>query len=179
MNDYQDHDAFTAQLLAVQRRLYAYILTTLPNLADADDVLQETNATLLQNRESFAPGTEFAPWACRVAYFQVLAYRKRHQRERDRLLFADEDLLQNLASETNEQWASREELMLARLEPCMSEVSVSHRELLKFRYSQNMSSRQIAANTGRSAVAVRRALYRVRMQLLECLQRDAKKEERP
>jgi RNA polymerase sigma-70 factor, ECF subfamily len=178
MNNCQDHDAFTAQLVAVQRRLYAYILTALPNLQDADDVLQETNAILLQNRESFASGTEFGAWACRVAYFQVLAYRKRQQREHGRLLFADEDLLQNLVSEASEQWASREELMLARLERCMAEVSVSHRELLKFRYSENLSSRQIAANTGRSAAAVRRALYHVRTQLLECLQRDAKKEER-
>ena len=61
MSDCQDHDAFTAQLVAVQRRLYAYILTALPNLQDADDVLQETNATLLRSRESFASGTEFAP----------------------------------------------------------------------------------------------------------------------
>ena len=52
MSDCQDHDAFTAQLVAVQRRLYAYILTALPNLQDADDVLQETNAALcgVENR---------------------------------------------------------------------------------------------------------------------------------
>ena len=87
--------------------------------------------------------------------------------------------MQNLVSEASGQWASREELMLARLAQCMSEVSISHRELLKLRYSENLSSRQIAAHTGRSATAVRRALYRVRTQLLECLQRDAKKEERP
>ena len=133
MNDHQDHDAFAAQLVAVQRRLYAYILTGLPNLEDADDVLQETNAVLLRNRESFTPGTEFGAWACRVAYFQILAYRKRQQRERGRLLFADEDLLQSMASETSAQWANREELLLARLEQCISKVSASNRELLRFR----------------------------------------------
>jgi RNA polymerase sigma-70 factor (ECF subfamily) len=176
MLDSRENDGFTTQLIAVQRRMYAYIVTIAPNLQDADDILQKTNAVLLQSRESFAPGTEFGAWACRVAYFQVLAHRKQQQRERGHLLFADEELLQNLAGEASEEWADRESRMLAKLERCMSEVSDSHRELLKLRYSENLSSKHIAATTDRSAPAVRRALYRIRMQLLECLQRDTKED---
>jgi RNA polymerase sigma-70 factor, ECF subfamily len=179
MSDCQDHDAFTRQLVAVQRRLYAYILTLLPNLVDADDVLQETNAALLRSREQFTPGTDFGAWACKVAYFQLLTLRKRRQRERGRLLFADDELLQSLAGEASQQWGSREAAMLARLEGCMSEIGLSHRELLKLRYHDNLSSKQIAANTGHSDDAVRRTLYRIRTQLLACLQREARKEDGP
>ncbi len=85
MDNPLDHDEFTSQLVAVQRRLYAYILTILPNLADADDVLQDTNSVLLRKRKEYAAGTEFGAWACRVAYFEVLALRKKRQRERGRL----------------------------------------------------------------------------------------------
>ena len=149
MSDRQDYDAFTAQLVATQRRLYAYILTVLPNLADADDILQETNITLLRKRDEFTPGTEFGAWACRVAYFELLARRKQQQRERCRLLFADENLLQNFASEASEQWADREEAMLSRLQRCMAEISVSHSELLRLRYSDNLSSKNIAEKNRR------------------------------
>jgi RNA polymerase sigma-70 factor, ECF subfamily len=170
-------DAFNAQLLAAQRRLYAYILTLLPNLEDADDVLQETNAAILRSRETFEPGTEFGAWACRVAYYQVLTLRKKQYRERGHLLFADEDLLRMFANEAGAQWQRHEKAMLGRLERCMAEISDSRRELLKLRYHENLSSKQIAANTGHSDSAIRRALYRIRTQLLSCLQREAKKEE--
>ncbi len=177
MSDRQNYDAFTTQLVAVQRRLYAYILTLLPNLADADDILQETNAALLRSRDQFIPGTEFGAWACRVAYFQVLTLRKKQQRERCRLLFADDDLLQSFANEASEQWKGREEIMLARLERCMAEISAARRELLKRRYHDNLSSKQIAADTGDSDSAIRRTLFRIRTQLLACLKREENKEE--
>jgi RNA polymerase sigma-70 factor (ECF subfamily) len=89
MGNSLDHDVFTTHLMAVQRRLYAYILTILPNLSDADDVLQDTNAVLLRKRTQFVAGTEFGAWACRVAYFEVLALRRKRQRERSHVLFAD------------------------------------------------------------------------------------------
>jgi RNA polymerase sigma-70 factor (ECF subfamily) len=176
-HDRQDYDEFAAQLVAVQRRLYAYILTLLPSVESADEVLQETNAAILRSREQFVTGTEFGAWACRVAYYQLLTLRKRQQRERSRLLFADEDVLQRFSSEASEQWKNREEPMLTRLERCMSEISDSHRSLLKMRYDDNLTSKQIAAHTGHSDSAVRRTLYRIRTQLLACLQREARNEE--
>jgi RNA polymerase sigma-70 factor, ECF subfamily len=112
-----------------------------------------------------------------VAYFQLLTFRKKRQRERGRLLFTDEDLLRRFADEAGQQFQHREETMLARLERCMAEIAASHRKLLKWRYHDNLSSKQIAADTGNSDNAVRRALYRIRTRLLTCLQREAKKED--
>ena len=175
-DDCHEHDQFTAQLVAVQRRLYTYILTLLPNPEHADEVLQETNAAILRGRKQFTPGTEFAAWACRVAYFQLLTHRKRQQRERGRLLFADEDALQVFAAEVSKQWDSREAGMLARLERCISKISDAHRKLLDFRYQDDLTSQQIAAQSGQSDSAIRRTLYRIRTQLLSCMQREARKE---
>lgn len=172
-----DHDMFTAQLVAVQRRLYAYILTLLPNPEYADEVLQETNATILENRERFTAGTEFGAWACRVAYFQLLTHRKRQQRERSRLLFADEDALQHFATEVSSQWDSRAAGMLARLERCISKISDAQRMLLNLRYQDNLTSQEIASQSGKTDSAVRRTLFRIRTQLLSCLQREARKED--
>ena len=179
MGNSLDHDAFTSQLVAVQRRLYAYILTILPNLADADDVLQETNSVLLRKRKEYTVGTEFGAWARRVAYFEVLALRKKRQRERGRLLFADQSLLDNLAQEAVDRFTTGDQGLLARLERCSEKLSPFHRQLIRFRYGSNILSEQIAEKLGRSAGAVRQLLYRIRTRLLKCVQDDAMPEEDP
>lgn len=178
MSDSLGYDVFASQLVAVQRRLYSYILTLLPSLSDADDVLQETNTVLLRKREQFVPDTDFGAWACRVAYFEVLTYRRRKHRERSRIFFTDEELLDDLAGEATARYARDESIPVTRLEGCMGKLSPLHRELLRLRYRKKQSSEQIAAVTGRSANAIRQLLYRVRTQLLTCLQREQKKEER-
>jgi RNA polymerase sigma-70 factor, ECF subfamily len=174
-----NRDAFTSQLVAVQRRLYAYILTLLPNLADADDVLQETNTVLLRKSEEYQEGTEFGAWACRVAYFEVLALQKKHSRERTRLVFTDERLLNDLAGEADERFDVIDSPVLTRLEECMDKLNPLHRQILRFRYGNNLLAEQIAKTMGRSATAVRQLLYRIRTQLLKCAQDDATTEEKP
>lgn len=174
-----DYDAFTTQLVAVQRRLYAYILTILPHLADADDVLQETNSVLLRKREEYAPGTEFGAWACRVAYFEVLAFRKRRQRERGHVLFADQSLLNNLADEATERFAAGDHGLLSRLERCLQKLSPLHRQAIHSRYGASPWTEQAAEGTGRSGSALRQLLYRIRMQLLRCMKDDQAKEVDP
>ena len=150
MNESPGYDAFAGELVAVQRRLYSYILTLVPSLTDADDVLQETNTVLLRKRKQYVPNTEFGAWACRVAYFEVLAYRRRRQRQRARVLFADETLLDHLAAEAAQRYAEDEAVPVARLEHCMGKLSLLHRHLLQLRYRQNQSSDEIAATVGRS-----------------------------
>jgi RNA polymerase sigma-70 factor (ECF subfamily) len=179
VDNLQGYDRFTCQLVASQRRLYSYILTLVPSLTDANDVLQNSNVVILAKRQEYQPDTEFGAWACRVAYFEVLAYRRRKAREHNRLLFAADQLLDELAGEAVERYGSEDDAPVSRLERCMSKLSDTYRELIRLRYHNSLSSEEIAANTGRSASAVRQLLYRVRTQLLSCMQREERQEEHP
>ena len=73
---------FVQLLTQNERRLYAYILSLVPRWADADDILQETNLRLWEEFDKYLRNTDFASWAMRVAFFQVLTFRKRHGRDR-------------------------------------------------------------------------------------------------
>lgn len=93
-------DEFVALLTSSQRRLCGFICTLVVDLADAEEVLQETNLTLWQQADRFEPGTDFMAWACRVAHFKVLKWRDARKRQRSHF---DEDVIEVLAA-----WVWRE-----------------------------------------------------------------------
>src|SRR5437870_11010677 len=74
--------AFLRLFLQNERRLYAYILTLLPNRADADDALQEASLAMWDKFDYRNPPNDFLAWARRVAYYKVLDVYKRARRGR-------------------------------------------------------------------------------------------------
>src|SRR5947208_4499624 len=75
---------FLRQFLRNERRVYAYILTLLPNRADADDALQEASLAMWDKFDTRDPPADFLAWARRVAYYKVLDVYKRASRGRVR-----------------------------------------------------------------------------------------------
>jgi RNA polymerase sigma-70 factor (ECF subfamily) len=90
-------DEFVRLLSQNQRRIFHYVLSLVPTWDDAEEIVQETNLVLWREFGRFQGGTNFAAWSCKVAFHQVLAWRKR--RKRDRLEFSIE-FLEVIAEET-------------------------------------------------------------------------------
>ena len=67
---------FVRRLTGCQPRLYAYIMTLVLDPHEADDVLQQANLVMWEKLDEFLACENFDALACRVAYFQVLAYRR-------------------------------------------------------------------------------------------------------
>lgn len=158
---------FITQLTAHQSRLLAYIRSLTAGVHYAEEVLQRTNLVLWEKREQFEPGSNFGAWACRVAYFEVLAWRKQQQRERARLEF-DDELLERIADRTPE--------LLDQLEPrrealriCLSKLKTAERELLERRHLQDWPVRQLAEKDGRSEKGIYKALARLHAALRRCI----------
>ena len=91
---------FLPLFLRNQQRLYAYILTMLPNRADADDALQEASLAMWDKFDEQCPPNDFLAWARRIAYYKVLDVYKRGQR--GRVLFSQE-MLERVAETAAEQ----------------------------------------------------------------------------
>lgn len=166
MDETQRHiDRFVECLTNEQRDLYAFILTLLPRVQDADDVLQETNRILWTRRDDFLPDSNFRAWARRIAHYQVLAHLKRQRRDSHRL---SPDLIEQLAQETPPEQRLSERLLNA-LVHCMGKLSEVHRRLVNLRYDEMLLAPQIAERTGRSPVAIRQALFAIRKDLTHCI----------
>jgi RNA polymerase sigma-70 factor (ECF subfamily) len=159
-------EPFVRELLASQGAIYAYAMSLLGKPQQAEEVLQETNVVLCRQAEEFPNVTDFTAWACRIAYFQVLTYRKR--RQRDRHCFNDNllGLLAEEASSHAEEFARRQRA----LAECLEKLPDKQRDMVMQRYSAFGSVQAVAQQHGRTPGAIRQTLFRVRTALLKCIE---------
>ncbi len=160
---------FLRLFLQNERRLYAYILTLLPNRADADDVLQEASLVMWDKFNDEHPPTDFAAWGCRIAYYKVLDCCKKQQRSR---VFFSQTLLERLSETAIEQTASLQlDERRDALAACIEKLRPRDRELLAHRFAEGATIQTAAAHDGRSIDAVYKALAKIRQILFDCVTR--------
>jgi len=168
---------FVRRLTGCQPRLYAYITTLVLDPHEADDVLQQANLVMWEKLDEFLACENFDALACRVAYFQVLAYRRDRSRDRRRLLF-DDQLIENLAVAAGGKTDAFQGY-LAALRDCMAKLPDVQRELVRRRYEPGGSVNNIAADSGDSPNSVSASLYRIRKLLLACIRENLAKDRDP
>jgi RNA polymerase sigma-70 factor, ECF subfamily len=162
-----EKEQFVRLLASHQRRIYAYILSLVPNWADADEIFQETNVRLWRDFAQFNLDTDFAAWAIRVAYYQVLTWRKRAARSQ---LVFDDDIVKSIAQRHDELMPQAEARHRA-LGECIKELSTQSRELLAQCYAPGARVKEVAQSLGRTGPAVYKALQRIRAALRVCVER--------
>lgn len=148
-----------------QRRIFGYIYTLVPDRQDAQDILQETSVVICEKFDQFRPGTDFAAWACQIAYWEVR--RARQKFARSKVIFNQEvvDAIAETAAELLPEMGARHEA----LAKCLQKLHPRDRELLLTRYEPGSGVEEAAQRSGRSLVAAYKALARLRKLLLDCV----------
>jgi RNA polymerase sigma-70 factor (ECF subfamily) len=165
---------FLRLFLQNQRRLYAYILTLLPNRADADDVLQETSLAMWDRFDADSPPTDFLAWGRGFAYHKVLDFYKKAERAKARLSRVFVQRLAETAAAQAEglQLDARREA-LAR---CVEKLTPRDRDLLTRRFADGATTQSTSQQVGRSVEAVYKALAKLRESLFDCVQKSLARE---
>jgi RNA polymerase sigma-70 factor (ECF subfamily) len=167
---------FLRLFLQNKHRLYAYVLTLLPNRADAEDVFQEASLVLWDKFDEQHPPDDFAAWGCRIAYFKVLDFCKTSQRRRVRF---SQTMLERVSETAIEQAGPLQlDERRAALEGCLEKLGARDRELLSRRYSEGATTQTTADALGRSVDAVYKALAKIRQALFDCVTRTLAQEGR-
>ena len=156
-----------------QRGIYAFIRTLLYRPDDAEEVFQETCIALWRSFDQFESGSNFGAWAREIARHRVLAFGKK--RLGDRHVFSVETL-NRLADDVARDTDLVERRQQA-LTHCLKRLPESDQELLKRRYASDMTTVQLAENTGRSLSTLYKSLRRIRRALLQCIRITMKSEE--
>jgi len=157
-----------ARIAASQRPLYAYIRSLVTPWGSVEDVLQEVNLVLWRKAGEFDGRGDFLTWACRIAYLQVLAHRKKVQR--DRFVPLDESILADL-SEPLADRVRETDSRLDALRLCLDSLSSDARMLISARYREGGSAQAVAKEVDRPPGSVRVTLHRIRKILLACIQK--------
>lgn len=148
-----------------QPRLCAYIRSLIGDEHSSKDILQETNLTMLKKSRDFILGTNFTAWSFRIAYFEVLTWRRRMGRSK---LHFDNDLIESLAAVV-EEVSPAYDRRLEALTHCIRQLPERQREIIERRYLKSESVQSIADEMGFRANAASQLLFRARAALLKCV----------
>ncbi len=173
MND--RHAEFVRLLKRHDRRLAAYIFSMVPDWNDAEDLLQDTCVRLWEQFEEYRPDGDFGAWACTVARYMVLAYRKRVEREK--LQFRS-DVLDALEAQVAGGHAESERRLQALVD-CVRKLSDFARDLLHRCYAKGAKIKDVAVEMGMTVNGAYLTLSRLRHDLHDCVEAALRQENKP
>lgn len=158
-------DEFVQLLAKYQLPLYTFIVALVARPDDAEDIRQNTNLVLCKKSDEL-PGIEnFHAWARKIAYLEVLKYRRAQGSKREVLSNEVVELLADMAVERSDLLDERR----SALRYCIKKLVPLDLELLAARYRDGLSLKAIAEKLGRSASSVRHSMSRVRRRLKHCV----------
>ncbi|RMF99935.1 MAG: sigma-70 family RNA polymerase sigma factor [Planctomycetota bacterium] len=166
---------FVRLFAAAQRRLFLYALSLLHDPVEAEEVVQSASVVLWQKFDDFAPDSDFTSWACRVLYYEILKWRERRAKQGVSL---SPEFLESLADEAS-LLLNNVDRRRDALHRCLAKLRPRDREMLLERYRDGNTTETIAERYNRTVGAVRRALHRLRMSLVECIRREMAQSEHP
>jgi RNA polymerase sigma-70 factor (ECF subfamily) len=173
MTESSKTNEFLRLLMANQRRIYAFIMTMVPNHGDAEDLFQETVLLMWSKFDSFTPGTSFAAWGYTIARYQILSVRKRHSTRGVLFSQTAAELLQNESDRFTEQTDSR----MQALRLCIDKLGQRDYELICMRYRDEVTIKSIAQQMGRSVQGIYKRIARIHDALLRCVRKAISAEE--
>ncbi|HIG31815.1 MAG TPA: sigma-70 family RNA polymerase sigma factor [Verrucomicrobiales bacterium] len=168
MPEHDRTEEFICLLARYERQVSTYVMVMVPHVADAEDIIQEAKLVMWRHFSKFKAGTSFLAWARKIAFHQVLAFRKRKQR--DRLQFSEEFL--TVIAEEAENASDYLEKRRRTLTDCIEKLQGQHREIIQLRYHQGLGVEAIADRVDRTEGALYRVLSRIRQMLHSCVSRQ-------
>ena len=163
---------FLSLFLRSEREIFRYVAVLVPNVADAEDIVQQTAITLWEKFGAYDPNLPFAPWACRFALNKVRQWIERRQRWQALL---EGGLAEELA-QRREELRPELEVRLKHLEGCMNKLREDQYALVEAYYYRRDSVEKLAEASSRTVAATYKALQRIRQTLQGCMESASKPE---
>lgn len=166
-----DHTIKVQQLFVKhQSGIKAFILSLLPDFAEADDVLQEAFLVVTRKAREFNLESNFMAWVLTITRFKVLEAFRRRKKTDDVL---SPELIETLSASAPEDGFGEERLAAVRL--CLEKLSPHMQEVLRLRYFAEHGPGKIAQLLSWTTNSVNVALSNARKLMYECVGRRLEK----
>lgn len=163
---------FLSLFLRSEREVFRYVAALVPNVTDAEDIVQQTALALWEKFDAYEPSQPFTPWACRFALNKARQWIERRQRWQALL---EHGLAEELA-QRREELQPEFELRLRHLDTCLEKLPQEQRSLVEGYYYERTDIDTLARRSGRTAAATYKMLQRIRRALQLCLENREKPE---
>jgi RNA polymerase sigma-70 factor (ECF subfamily) len=163
---YEAREQFVALFVRHEAAVHSFVLTLLPDLVDAEDVVQQASITMWRKFDQYTPGTSFRNWAFQIAKYTAMNHITKTRRDRHRF---EAGLLEALAQRAVERSEQLDQQRRA-LGFCIEKLPPEDRQLLTGCYAEGAKINAFAEQLGRTSNAVYKHLNRLRAGLLKCVQ---------
>jgi RNA polymerase sigma-70 factor (ECF subfamily) len=167
-----ERQRFLTLFLRSEKEIFRYVAVLVPNIADAEDIVQQTALALWEKFDAYDPAQPFTPWACRFALNKARQWIERHQRWRALL---EEKFLEEV-ERRREDLRPQLEFRLRPLEKCVAQLPGEQRQLIEGYYYRRTTIETLAEESGRTVAATYKALQRIRHSLHYCIEGTAEPE---
>jgi RNA polymerase sigma-70 factor (ECF subfamily) len=164
---HQNQERFLKLLMLNDKGIYIYILSIIRNASDADDIMQETTAVMWRKFSNFTVGMDFTAWGMTIARYQMLSYFKKQKNSKVRY---SENLTRSIEQEVKEAIPGMEDRLDA-LKNCVKKLDDSQRNLLKMRYEEGITIKNIGAYISKSTSTAFYSLSIIHKLLFQCVRR--------
>lgn len=159
------NEQFASLLLAHEKHIYGFILALVPNLSDADDILQDTVLTMCRKFDQFSVDRSFLAWSIGIARHIIINFRRKQRRRRAIL---DNQALEILSSRYVRILTSLTDRAKA-LESCLTKLSEKDSRLIMMRYERGNNIKNIAKEIGRPVQGLYKTFARIHNVLRICV----------
>lgn len=160
---------FLSLFLRSEREIFRYVAALVPNLADVDDIVQQTAISLWEKFDAYDRSLPFTPWACRFALNKTKQWVERRQRWQALLANGLAEELEQRRVELLPEWETR----LRCLEGCLAQLPDAQRSLVEGYYFRRDGVEVLATESGRTVGATYKMLQRIRHSLQGCIEGSA------
>lgn len=165
-----EQQRFLSLFLRSEKEVFRYVAALVPNIADAEDIVQQSALALWEKFDTYNPAQPFTPWACRFALNKARQWIEGRQRWQALL----EGGLAEEVEQRREELRPELELRLRHLESCLGKLPEEQRLLVEGYYYRRTAVEDLADHSGRTVAATYKALQRIRQSLQLCIEGAAK-----
>lgn len=163
------HEEAFRQVVAHWTMLNAYVRSIVRDVDLAEDTFSDVAIAIARSWDSYDPSRPFGPWARGIA--RRVALEKLSKRP-GRPVLLDDDALEALGAEIETLGAEApDEPRLEALNRCTEKLPEGSRRLVRLRYFENRSYREIARTVQWSIDALYVAFSRIHKALSDCVQK--------
>ncbi len=166
-----DVDAYGLIVNEHQQMLINHVSFRLPDPNLVREVVHKTFIKAYEQLDEFDTSKDFAVWLRVIARYEVMTEIKRHIRERERKDELKEEIRDYLLdSALGQEKEDADYLAMDALRRCLGDLNGHAEKLVKLRYRQRKTSKEIADQLGRTTTWVTTTLHRVRGNLKKCIE---------